>query len=283
MNRPGTRDFDPGLRSTIELLYGPDSASLGSIRGRTVRGRAPYSADEAIRAATRDLVARLADDLDSIGRDRPECNRVHSPSSPTCPNLTCKEWIDKVVSWHVERFGPRHVDVTFGAALWVTSGHRLNLGISDQSWRDLFEPTTVALDVGLNRAWITAQLGVHATATKADLHVLVDRLWPEIERVREASRSKASPHSRLGRFDRPARASYWRLRQFQGLSLTAILEEWARLTKEWAESPRAAVARTRVDYPAWTEWRRAAGGRIEAFDEVGTIQRAIGKLRRLTA
>jgi hypothetical protein len=197
--------------------------------------------------------------------------------------------MDEVVAWHTDRFGARHFDLSLGAVLWMSTGRELSLDVSDGRWRDAFEPATIALDVGVNRAWVTAQIGVHATASKADLHDLIDRMWPQVERLREAAQSRSRTvrpsHARTGRVDRPARATYWRLRQFQGLSLAAILEEWAGLTRAWAKlGDEELVDRRRAEYPAWVEWRRR--GRtwgVERFEEIGTIQRAIAKHRKLTA
>jgi hypothetical protein len=193
-----------------------------------------------------------------------------------------------IVAWHSDRFGARHFDLTLGAVMWMSTGRELSLDVSDVRWRDEFHPAAVALDVGVNRAWVTAQIGVHASASNADLHDLIDRMWPQVEGLREAARSQSekgrTSHARTGRVDRPARATYWRLRQFQGLRLTAILEEREGLTRGWAKlGPEGSVDRSRDEYPAWVEWRRrgrAAG--VERFEEVGTIQRAIAKLRRLT-
>lgn len=134
-----------------------------------------------------------------------------------------------------------------------------------------------------------AQIGVHATASKADLHDLIDRMWPQVERLRQAAASRSETvrpsHARTGRVDRPARATYWRLRQFQGLRLAAIIDEWEGLTRAWAKlGAEGCVDPRRAEYPAWVEWRRSgrtAG--IERFEEVGTLQRAIAKLRKLTA
>lgn len=282
-------DFDPGLRSSIELLYGSEPSRPGELRGETVRGRTRYSPEDAIRAATSQLLPRLSNELCAFARRRPACGYAHAATSPTCRDAGCQGWMDEIVAWHSDRFGARHFDLTLGAVLWISTGRELSLEVSNGRWRDTFAPSTVALDIAVNRAWVTAQIGVHATASKADLHDLIDRMWPQVERLREAARSRSETvrpsHARTGRVDRPARATYWRLRQFQGLSLVAILEEWEGLTRVWAKlGGEGRVNRRQAEYPAWVEWRhRGRTARVERFEEVGTIQRAIAKLRKLTA
>jgi hypothetical protein len=114
-------------------------------------------------------------------------------------------------------------------------------------------------------------------------------MWPQVERLRDSAKSRSRTvrpsHARTGRVDRPARATYWRLRKFQGLGLAAILEEWKGLTRGWAKlGDEESVDRRRAEYPAWVEWRRRGRTRaIERFEEIATIQRAIAKHRRLTA
>ena len=172
--------------------------------------------------------------------------------------------------------------------LWLSISGSLSLRVPDGRWRDALDPAVVALDVGVNRAWVTAQLGIHTTATKADLHDLVDRMWPEVKQLRRsagvAELAESRSNGRSGRLDRPARAMYWRLRQFHGLTLGAIADEWETLTQSWSEvGSDGRIDRRRLEYPAWLEWRsRGHTAGIERFEEVGTIQRAIAKLRRLT-
>jgi hypothetical protein len=281
-------DFDPGLRSSIELLYGPEAAQLGEIRGKTVRGRARYSPDEAIRAATRAILARQADDLTAFARRRPACGYVHGATLAECRDPVCQAWLDEIAAWHTERFGPRHLDLTLGDVLWLSTGRHLSLNVSDGRWRDSFDPAVVALDLGVNRTWVTMQVGIHTSATKADLHDLVDRLWSEVDELRVRARlvgpAVVRSNGRVGRLDRPDRATYWRLRQFDGLTVAAIADEWETLTSEWTEAgPDDRVDRRRLEYPAWLEWRhrgRSAG--VERFEDIGSVQRAIAKLRQLT-
>lgn len=284
-----TITFDPGLRGSIELLYGPEPAKPGEIRGKTVRGKAHYSRQAAIEAAIRDVLPRMSSELRALARHRPGCSYVHGPTTrtPTCPDETCQRWIDEIVEWHTARFGPKFAYVTYNEVGALSAGGKLSLGIHDDRSRDTLEPVTIALDLAVNGDWLTSTLGIHAMATKADLHDLVDRLWPEIERLRLTSAPGRAEQSRSngreGRLDRPARATYWRLRQFQGLSLQEILAEWAAMTKEWTHGS-SQVGRSRLEYPAWIEWkRRGASAGVEQFDEVGSIQRAIAKLRRFNA
>jgi hypothetical protein len=52
----------------------------------------------------------------------------------------------------------------------------------------------------------------------------------------------------------------------------------------WSHLGDGQVDRHRLEYPAWIEWkRRGAAAAVERFDEVGSIQRAIAKLRDLNA
>lgn len=282
-------DFDPGLRSSIELLYGPVPARREQIRGNTVRGRARYSAEEAIRAATRAVLPRFEDELVAFARSRPRCGYVHGAGSASCQDRSCQAWMDRVVAWHAERFGPRHFDLTLGDVLWLSTGRCLSLEVYDGRWRDVFDPAVVALDPVVNRSWVTAELGIHSSASKADLHDLVDRLWAEVEQLRHRTGAveitQGRSNGRAGRLDRPARATYWRIRQFQGLTLARIADEWETLTRSWAElGDNGGVDRRRLEYPAWVEWasRENVAG-VERFEEASTIQRAVSKLRQLTA
>jgi hypothetical protein len=209
-------------------------------------------------------------------------------SPPHCPDPGCQAWIDEIVAWHTARFGPRFSYVTYNAVGWMSRGRSLSRGVHDERSRDVLDPTTIAFDVLVDRQWVTTNVGIHATATKADLHDLVDRLWPEVEGLRRRSgqSTEEQPRSngRGGRLDRPARATYWRLRQFQGLSFREILEEWVDLTLGWSQLGEGQVDRDRLEYPAWIEWkRRGAAAGVERFDEIGSIQRAIAKLRNLNA
>lgn len=281
--------FDPGLRSMIELLYGREPTRQGEVRGATVRGRARYSPHEAVRDATRELLPRLTTDLRSFARRRPACGYAHDARTQTCRDAVCQAWVEEVVAWHSERFGPRHFDVTLGAVLWMSTGRELSLDVSDGSWRDDFNPASVALDVIRKNEWVTAQLGIHRAASKSDVHDLIDRVWPHVESLRAASQSglatSGRSNGRAGRLDRPARATYWRLRRFQGLSHPAILEEWEELTRTWAAlAENERVDPRRAEYPAWLEWRRRGVlAEAERLEEVGTVQRGLAKLRRLTA
>jgi hypothetical protein len=282
-------NFDPGMRSSIELLWGPSPTEPGEIRGRTIRGRARYSADEAIRAATSAMLSRFGDDLRAFGRRRRRCGYAHSARVATCRDADCQDWLDQVVAWHNERFGPRHFDITLAKVFGLSSGGGLSLQVPGESWRDAFDPSVVALDLGVNRDWVTTHIGIHSAATKSDLHDLVDRLWPEIVQMRAragiVTAAETPGNGRAGRLDRPVRATYWRLRQFQGLTLAKIADEWEGLTRTWSEMPDdAQVDRWRLEYPAWLEWHaRGERGSVERFEEVGSVQRAIAKLRNLTS
>jgi hypothetical protein len=284
-----TLDFDPGMRSSIELLWGPSPTEPGEIRGRTVRGRARYSTDEAIRAATSAMLPRFGDDFRAFARRRPRCEYAHSARVASCLDADCQSWLDEVVAWHAERFGSRHFDISLGNVFAFPSGRLPSLHVSDGNWRDAFDPSVVALDLGVNQDWVTTQIGVHSEATKSDLHDLVDRLWPEIVELRAKAGMRklgeASSNGRAGRLDRPVRVTFWRLRQFQGLTLTAIAEEWEALTRAWCDmGSDGEVDRCRLEYPAWLEWHaRGERALTERFEEVGTVQRAIAKLRRLTS
>lgn len=281
--------FNPGLRASIELLYGPEPAKPGEIRGTTVRGKARYSQQAALETAIRDVLPRLDEELRALARRRPGCGYVHGPTAraPHCPDEACQAWIDEIVAWHTDRFGPRFACVTYNAVGWMSTGRSLSLGVHNEGSRDVLDPATLALDVVVDRDWVTTNVGIRATASKADLHELVDRLWPEVERLRllsgQTSSDRARSNGRDGRLDRPARATFWRLRQFQGLSLQAILEEWAAMTEQWVRlGGEGRVDHDRLEYPAWIEWRRrGASAAVEHFDEVSSIQRAIAKLRDL--
>jgi hypothetical protein len=275
---------DPGMRASIELLFGPEPTPLGVVRGRTVRGPSKPSADQAIRAATRDLVHRLASELETFATRRPRCEYAMAPYIPTCPDPRCQAWFDDVIAWHAERFGPRHATVSVMAAWALSERRHLPISIHDGSKRDPCRPATVALDIVMSGDWTTAQLGIHGTASRADVHELVDRMWPEIERLRALSRPRSVPVGRLGVVDRPARTSYWRIRRHQGMTLAAIASEWEELTREWAANRAKPVPIHQLEYPAYREWRRRrANASVEPIAEVGTIGRAIAKLNRLTS
>jgi hypothetical protein len=281
-------DFDPGMRSSIELLWGLSPTDPDQIRGRTVRGRSRYSTDEAIRAATSAMLPRSGDDLRTFARSRPRCGYAHSAGVASCRDADCQSWLNEVVAWHAERFGPRHFDITVATVFALSVGQPLSLQVSDGSWRDAFDPSVVALDLGVKRQWVMADIGIHASATKSDLHDLVDRLWPEIVELRAraglSAFSESPSNGRAGRLDRPVRATYWRLRQFHGLTVAAIADEWELLTRRWSEMDAdGQVDLRRLEYPAWLEWRaRGVRASAECFEEVGSIQRAIAKLRSLT-
>ncbi len=90
------RDWaDPGMRASIELLFGSEPTPFGVVRGRTVRGPSKPSADQAIRAATRDLVHRLASELEAFATRRPRCEYVMAPYIPACPDPRCQAWFDR--------------------------------------------------------------------------------------------------------------------------------------------------------------------------------------------
>jgi hypothetical protein len=275
---------DPDMRASIELLFGPEPTPVGVVRGRTVRGPSKPSADQAIRAATRDLVHRLASELETFATRRPRCEYVMAPYIPTCPDPRCQAWFDEVIAWHAERFGARHATVSVMAAWALSEGRGLPISIDDGPESDPFRPGTVALDIVMSGDWTTAQLGVHGTASRADLHALVDRMRPEIERLRALSRPRSVPAGRLGVVDRPARTSYWRIRRHQGMTLVAIASEWEDMTHDWAANRAKPVPIHQLEYPAHREWRRrGANASVEAIAEVGTIGRAIAKLNRLTS
>jgi hypothetical protein len=279
------RDWaDPGMRASIELLFGPEPTPIGVVRGRTVRGPSKPTADQAIRSATRDLVHRLASELETFATRRPRCEYIMAPYIPTCPDPRCQDWFDEVIAWHAECFGPRHATVSVMAAWALSERRHLPISIDDGPENDPFRPATVALDILMSGEWTTAQLGVHGTASRADLHELVDRMWPEVERLRALSRPRSVPVGRLGVVDRPARTSYWRICRHQGMTLAAIASEWEDLTRDWAANRAKLVPIHQLEYPAYREWRRrGANASVEAIVEVGTIGRAIAKLNRLTS
>jgi hypothetical protein len=168
-------------------------------------------------------------------------------------------------------------------AAWALSERRnLPLEVRPRG-RDPMRPLTLAMDIEPAKDWITAELAVHASASRADLHELVDRLWPEIERLRQLSKVEPRPR-RLGALDRPARTTLWRFRRHEGRTLAAIADEWENLTREWAAHPDGSVPPGRLEYPAYREWlQRGVDAGAETVAEVATISRAIAKFDRLSA
>jgi hypothetical protein len=280
------RDWaDPGMRGLIELLYGPEPAPRGSAQGRTVRGPSKPSVDDALRVATRDLVHRLGDELKAFAvRRPPRCGYAMAPYIPTCPDPRCQAWFDEVIAWHAERFGPRHATVSVMAAWALADGRRLDLRISDDPAPDPARPATIAFDIEQDSDWTTALVGVHITASRADLHELVDRMWPEIERVRASASRGPVRLGRTGVLDRPARTNYWRLRRSQGWTLAEIASEWEARTRAWSLDRQAEVPIGDISYPAYREWRRrGVKAQAESFAELSTVGRAITKLNRVTS
>lgn len=264
---------------------GRSQARVGPCGGLTVRGPSKPSTDEALRVTTRDLVHRLGDDLKPFAARRPpRCGYAMAPYIPSCPDPRCQTWFDEVIGWHAERFGPRHATVSVMAAWALADGHRLDQRIADDPAPDPARPATIALDIEQGRDWTTALVGVHVTASKADLHELVDLMWPEIERVRASTSRGSSRLGRTGVLDRPARTNYWRLRRYQGRTLAEIASEWEDKTRDWTLDRRVEVPIGDLCYPAYREWRRrGAKAEIESFAEVSTIGRAIAKLNRVTS
>jgi hypothetical protein len=267
------------------LIYGPEPAPPGTVRGRTVRGPSKASMDETLRATTRDLVHRHADELKAFGERRPaKCGYAMAPWIPNCPEPRCQAWFDEIVAWHAARFGPRYAAVSVMAAWALADRRRLDLRIADDSAPDPARPATIALDIEQNRDWATAMVGIHSTASRSDLHDLVDRMWPEIERVRTLAQTRPIRPGRTGVLDRPARTAFWRLRRHEGRTLLDIATEWEALTRTWMIEPERDVPIGDLSYPAFREWRRrGAKAEIELFAELGTIGRAIAKLTRITA
>jgi hypothetical protein len=276
--------FDPGFRSSSEILFGPPAHPPGEIRGRSVRGRARYSTDEAVRSAIRHAVARLTPELAAFAKRRLNCGYAHSPSVASCPDVACEAWSTEVVAWHSERFGSRHFDITLSAVFELSRGRRPPLRVYNSTSREAFEPTTVALDPVVRQEWIEAALGLHGTATKADAHDLIDRLWPEVERMRALDKRAGTEvrPGRVGQLDRPARTVWWTLRRFAGLTIDEIVTEWETLTSEW-HSAQSGPNPSELVYPAWLEWHdRGNRAGAERIAEPGTVARSVLKFRRLT-
>jgi hypothetical protein len=236
-----------------------------------------------VKSATRDLVHRLANELEPLARRRPpRCNYAMAPYIPRCPDPRCQAWFDEVIAWHTERFGPRHATVSVMAAWTLSERRNLPLEVRHRG-RHPMRPVTLAMDIEPAKDWITAELAVHNSASRADLHELVDRLWPEIERLRQLSKVEPRPR-RLGALDRPARTTLWRFRRHEGATLAAIADEWENLTREWAAHPKGSVPPGRLEYPAHREWlQRGVDAGVETVSELTTISRAIAKFDRLSA
>lgn len=267
------------------MIYGPESAPPGTVRGRTVRGPSKASMDETLRATIRDLVHRHADALSAFAERRPpRCGYAMAPWIPTCPEPRCQMWFDEIVAWHASRFGARYAPLSVMAAWTLADRHKLDLRIVDDPTPDPARPATIALDIEQNGDWATAMVGVHSAASRSDVHDLVDRMWPEIERVRALTRKRPVKPGRTGVLDRPARTAFWRIRRYRGRTLADIASEWEALTRAWLVEPEREVPIGDLAYPAFREWRRrAAKAEIESFAELGTIGRAITKLTRITA
>ena len=230
----------PGLRAVIELVYGPEFGSKPLIRGR-----GQYSAREEVRAATDQLIQRQARDLKAATGPKPRCGYSHG-AQLDCRDPDCQRWLDGVADWHQKQVGGPHADLTVWAAVWMAKGGALGLSTTDGEWRR--NPVVLGEGPTVDGAWTTFGIHIHESASRSDVHGLVDKLWTEA-------------HTRAGRLSQPARAVYWRHLSAKGWSHQRIADEWSDLTGMWAGDPDARPMRAAIEYAAYEEWQGAVDRR----------------------
>ena len=141
-------------------------------------------------------------------------------------------------------------------------------------------PAVLTEGPSVHGSWTTFALHIHASASKSDVHEVIDRLWKET-------------HTRSGRLARPVRAVYWRHLSARGRSHQKIADEWSELTGTWAGDPDASPTPGGVEYAAYEEWQEAVRGRgrrgrtrseadgDEELVDASTVGRALEKLATL--
>ena len=234
----GADTFDPGARYLFEALYGPP---LGS--KPLIRGMGQYSARDEVLIATDQLIERQARDLKAAVGPKPRCNYAHG-SQLDCHDADCQRWLDSVADWHEKNVGGPHAGLTAWAAICLDRGWVPRPAISIGKWRREIHPVVIGEGPTVNGSWTTFALHIHDSASKSDVHDLVDRLWKET-------------HTRSGRLARPARAVYWRHLSARGRSHQKIADEWLELTGRWAGDPDASPTPAHVEYGAYEEWQGA--------------------------
>ena len=266
--------FDPGTRYQHELLYGP---AVGSMP--TTPGPGQYSARDEILIGTDQLIECQARDLMAAVGPKPRCGVSHVRDF-TCPDADCQRWLDSVAEWHTQNVGGPHDGQTVWAALRLDLGWVPTPTISEERRRSVTHPAVLTEGPSVHGSWTTFALHVHESASKSDVHDLVDRLWQET-------------HTRRGRLARPARAVYWRHLSARGRSHQKIADEWWELTRSWAGAPDASPTPGGVDYAAYEEWRDAVQERDrrgrtrseadgdEDVVEASTVRRALKRLAKL--
>jgi len=266
--------FDPGTRYLFELSYGPAPGSKPLIPGL-----GQYSARDEILIGTDQLIECQARDLMAAIGPKPRCNYAHG-SQLQCRDGDCQRWLDSVAEWHKKNVGGPHARLTAWAAICLDRGWVPRPAISVGMWRRGIHPAVLGEGPTVDGPWTTFALHIHDSASKSDLHELVDRLWKET-------------HTRRGRLDRPVRAVYWRHRSARGLSHQKIADEWWELTRSWAGAPDASPTPGGVDYAAYEEWRDAVQERDrrgrtrseadgdEDVVEASTVRRALKRLAKL--
>lgn len=227
--------FDPGTRYQHELLYGP---AIGSMP--TIPGLGQYSARDEILIATDQLIECQARDLMAAVGPKPRCDYAHG-SQLDCHDADCQGWLDSVVEWHKENVGGPHASRTAWAAIRLDLGWEPTPSISPERRRRVTDPVVLGEGPIVHGSWMTFAFHIHESASRSDVHELVDRLWKET-------------HTRSGRLARPARAVYWRHLSARGRSHQKIADEWLELTSRWAGDPDASPTPADVKYAAYEEW-----------------------------
>ena len=216
-----------------------------------VVGRSRSAAD-AIRGEVTPSLGAFAEELRALNTHRPACSRdeiTRSERPDDCDDEACSRWLGEVTEWARPRYG-QHVDLVVARldrmASTTSGAHPPHFGGRAPLGRGFVE------DVTIEGGWILAPLRLGWIASKADAHELVEAIWPSVERL-QRKRSPFVPPRRAGRLDRPARMFYWWLRRTEGLSDSAILDEWEELVAGWLDGTKPDLGD--LHERSWREWQ----------------------------